>query len=67
MGGLVDFFLYSITDSIMDYKLYGLRFFKSRIYKIAYRFFLHKQDDRSAPSGRTTCSRRRPPSAIPPP
>ncbi len=44
MGGLVDFFLYSITDSIMDYKLYGLRFFKS-IYKIAYRFFLHKQDD----------------------
>ena len=45
MGGLVDFFLYSITDSIMDYKLYGLRFFKSRIYKIAYRFFLHKQDD----------------------
>lgn len=45
MGGLVDFFLYSITDSIMDYKLYGLRFIKSRIYRIAYRFFLHKQDD----------------------
>ena len=32
MGGLVDFFLYSITDSIMDYKLYGLRFVMSRIY-----------------------------------
>lgn len=45
MAGLVDFFLYSITDSIMDYKLYGMNYLASRIYMIARQFFLHKQDD----------------------
>lgn len=45
MAGLVDFFLYSITDSIKDYELYGMNYLSSRIYKIVRRFFLRKQDD----------------------
>ena len=45
MGGLIDFCLYVVTNSIVDYKLYGMGRVKAKIYKIADRFFLGKQRD----------------------
>ncbi len=45
MGGLVDFCLYVIHNAHVDYKLYGMGKFKSKIYKIADNFILGKQDD----------------------
>ena len=45
MAGLTDFCLYVVTNAMVDYKLYGTGFWKSRIYRIVDRFFLHKQDD----------------------
>ena len=43
--GLLDFFMYCITNSINDRKLYGNKFFKAKIYKIAYSWLLKKQAD----------------------
>ena len=43
--GLLDFFMYCITNSINDRKLYGTKFFKAKIYKIAYKWLLKKQAD----------------------
>jgi predicted nucleotide-binding protein (sugar kinase/HSP70/actin superfamily) len=45
MAGLTDFCLYVVTNAMVDYKLYGIGFWKSRLYGIVDRFFLHKQDD----------------------
>ena len=45
MAGLTDFCLYVVTNAMVDYRLYGTGFWKSRIYRIVDRFFLHKQDD----------------------
>ncbi len=45
MGGLVDFCLYVIHNAHVDYELYGIGKFKSKIYKIADNFILGKQDD----------------------
>ncbi len=45
MAGLTDFCLYVVTNSIVDYKLYGLRRSQARIYGIVDKFFLRKQDD----------------------
>ncbi len=45
LAGLVDFCLYVVTNSIIDYKLYGIRKMQAKIYGIADKFFLGKQDD----------------------
>ncbi len=45
LAGLTDFCLYVITNNIMDYKLYGIGKVQSKIYGVADKFFLHKQDD----------------------
>ncbi len=43
--GLVDFCLYCIYNSLMDYKLYGLNKKTYLAYKIVYKFILSKQQD----------------------
>ena len=43
--GLVDFCLYCIYNSLMDYKLYGLNKKAYHVYKIVYKFVLSKQRD----------------------
>ena len=43
--GLLDFFMYCVTNSITDQKLYGNKFFKAKLYKIAYKWLLKKQSD----------------------
>ena len=43
MGGLMDFCLYCIYNSIVDAKLYGIGKFRSLLYRIAYRFVLNRQ------------------------
>lgn len=43
MGGLMDFCLYCIYNSIVDAKLYGIGKFRSLLYRIAYRFVLSRQ------------------------
>ena len=43
--GLVDFCLYCIYNSIMDYKLYGMNKKTYLAYKAVYRFILKKQQD----------------------
>ncbi len=43
--GLVDFCLYSVYNTIMDYKLYGINKKTYLIYKIVYKFILGKQQD----------------------
>ena len=43
MSGLLDFCLYCIYNSIVDYKLYGIGKFKSLIYRIVYKFVLNRQ------------------------
>lgn len=43
MGGLLDFCLYCIYNSIMDKKLYGIGKAKALIYRIAYLYALSKQ------------------------
>ncbi len=43
--GLVDFCLYSIYNSILDYKLYGMNKKTYLAYKAVYRFVLRKQQD----------------------
>jgi len=43
--GLLDFFMYCVTNSVNDRKLYGNKFFKAKIYKIAYGWLLKKQSD----------------------
>ena len=43
--GLLDFCLYSVFDSIMDTKLYGVRRFKSIFIKMIYTLLLKKQKD----------------------
>ncbi len=45
MAGLLDFCLYVVTNSMVDYELYGLRKSQSKIYGIVDKFFLRKQDD----------------------
>lgn len=45
MGGLIDFCLYVVSNAMIDYELYGMGKMKSKIYKIADKFFLKKQDD----------------------
>lgn len=45
LGGLIDFCLYVVTNSIVDYELYGMGKMKSKIYKIVDKFFLKKQKD----------------------
>ncbi len=45
LAGLTDFCLYVITNAMVDYELYGLRRTQARIYAIADKFFLGKQDD----------------------
>ena len=45
MGGLLDFCLYVVANSVIDYKLYGTGRAMAEAYKIADRFFLKKQDD----------------------
>lgn len=45
LAGLVDFCLYVVTNSIVDYKLYGIGRTKAQIYRIADKFFLKKQKD----------------------
>ena len=45
MGGLIDFCLYVVSNALLDYELYGIGKMKSKIYKIADKFFLGKQDD----------------------
>ena len=45
MGGLIDFCLYVVSNAMIDYELYGMGKLKSKIYKIADKFFLKKQDD----------------------
>ena len=45
MGGLIDFCLYVVSNALLDYELYGIGKMKSKIYKIADKFFLRKQDD----------------------
>ena len=41
--GLLDFFMYCVTNSINDKKLYGIKFFKAEIYRIAYWWLQRKQ------------------------
>ncbi len=43
--GLVDFCLYCVYNSIMDYKLYGLNKKTHLLYKAVYRILLKKQED----------------------
>ncbi|MBQ6908330.1 MAG: 2-hydroxyacyl-CoA dehydratase, partial [Clostridia bacterium] len=43
MGGLLDFCMYCIYNSVIDTKLYGINKFKSVFYKIAYKFVLSRQ------------------------
>ena len=43
MGGLMDFVLYCVYNSIADAKLYGMRKTKARLYKIVYNYLLKKQ------------------------
>jgi predicted nucleotide-binding protein (sugar kinase/HSP70/actin superfamily) len=45
LAGLMDFCLYVVTNSIVDYKLYGMGRTKAQIYKIADKLFLKKQKD----------------------
>ncbi len=45
MGGLIDFCLYVVSNAMLDYELYGIGKLKSKIYRIADKFFLGKQDD----------------------
>ncbi|MBQ9162902.1 MAG: 2-hydroxyacyl-CoA dehydratase [Clostridia bacterium] len=45
LSGLIDFCLYVVTNSIVDYELYGIGKMKAKIYKIADKFFLRKQKD----------------------
>ena len=43
--GLLDFFMYCVTNSINDRKLYGTKPIKATLYKIAYNWLLKKQVD----------------------
>lgn len=43
MGGLLDFCLYCIYNTILDAKFYGIGKLKSLIYKIVYKYVLGKQ------------------------
>ena len=45
LAGLVDFCLYVVTNSLVDYKLYGINKTQSKIYGIVDKFILGKQDD----------------------
>ncbi len=45
LAGLLDFCMYVVTNSIVDYKLYGIRKTQAKIYGIADKFFLGRQDD----------------------
>lgn len=45
LAGLVDFCLYVVTNSLVDYELYGINKTQSKIYAIADKFILGKQDD----------------------
>lgn len=43
--GLTDFCLYSVYNSLEDYRLYGRNFFSHKIYGIAYKFLCRKKQD----------------------
>lgn len=43
--GLTGFCVYCLTDDIIDYKLYGTGWLKSKIMKIGYNFILKKEKD----------------------
>ena len=45
LAGLLDFCLYVVTNNILDYELYGVGKMRSKIYRIADKFFLKKQKD----------------------
>ncbi len=45
LAGLLDFCLYVVSNNILDYELYGVGRMRSRIYRIADKFFLKKQKD----------------------
>ncbi|MBQ8208129.1 MAG: 2-hydroxyacyl-CoA dehydratase [Clostridia bacterium] len=43
--GLLDFCLYSVYNSINDYRLYGRNFISHKLYEIAYKFVCRKKQD----------------------
>ncbi|MBQ8005521.1 MAG: 2-hydroxyacyl-CoA dehydratase [Clostridia bacterium] len=43
--GLADFCLYSVYNSVEDYRLYGRNFFTHRVFKFAYDFLCRKKQD----------------------
>ncbi len=45
LAGLTDFCMYVVTNSIIDYKLYGIGKTRAKIYGLVDKFFLGKQDD----------------------
>lgn len=45
MGGLFDFLMYCIYNSVADYKLYGMGKFKAMVSNFVYRYLLKKQQD----------------------
>ena len=45
LPGMVDFCLYYVYNGIVDRELYGTSALTAAIYRIAYRYFLHKQKD----------------------
>ncbi len=45
LAGLLDFCMYVVTNNILDYKLYGIGKTRAKIYGIADKFFLSKQQD----------------------
>ena len=45
LAGLLDFCMYVVTNNMMDYELYGIGKTRAKIYGIADKFFLDKQQD----------------------
>ena len=45
MGGLMDFCMYCIYNSIVDERLYGVRKTKARLYRILFSYLLKKQQE----------------------
>ena len=43
--GLLDFFMYCVTNSITDHRLYGRKPIKAKIFKVAYNWLLKKQSE----------------------
>jgi len=45
LAGLLDFCMYVVTNNILDYKLYGIGKTRAKIYGVADKFFLSRQQD----------------------